>query len=414
VNRNLYFAFGGIFCLIATQTMALVLIPLAAAAVNLPGFAIGVLVAVTAGVSLATDVPVGVISDRRGRKVLILCGAGVGILAGILLSLGGDFPILFLGALAVGLSLSFAIGPALAYVSETCVPKDAARVQGYNGAVQGLGALAGALVVGLAVDHIGLARSSLLISLLMAVSGLAFVALDETVARDRMPSVRELIGSYRAASKLLVERPALQLSTLVSLLSSSVVSVIGNSFLPLYVVRDLRQPAVFAGTLVAARNVAMTIASPLFGRAVARFGLPATMLGANFIAVAGMIGVWLVPDPHVLYVPLALAGFGNGFAAATVNTLVTAATSRRERALGFATNGLGSRAGSLVSPLIFGTILGTWGSPAVFASAGILGTGYLVAMAARLRIGTDSSVGLVVRENAEKQRLSLPANRIDP
>ena len=390
MNRNLYLVLAGIFCIFATQTMAFVLIPLAAAAVNVPGFAIGVLVAVTAGLGLLTDLPVAVTSDRLGRKPIILCGAGLGILAGILLSVARDFPTLLLSAVVFSLSLSFAIGPALAYVTEASLPDNAARVQGYNGAVQGLSALAGAVVIGFSVDTVGPDRTSLLISLLMAFSCVAFVSLKETVARDRIPSMHELIGSYPAALNLLLTRPSLQLSTLVSLIFNSVVFVAGNSFLPIYVVRDLGLPAVFAGGLLAVRNIAMTLSSPLFGPAVGRYGLTATMLGANFVAVAGMVGISLVPNPQALYVPLAVAGFGMGFAAATANTLVTSATTRRQRALGFATNSLVSRAGSLVSPLIFGVILGTSGSPAVFTAAGILGVAYLAAMAARVRAGFES------------------------
>src|SRR6266550_841556 len=331
VNRNLYLVFAAIFCLFATQTVVFVLIPLAAAAMELPGVAIGVLVAVLAGLGLASDVLVSFTSYRLWRNPLILTGAGLGVLAGILLAVAEDFPTLFAGAVALGLSLSFAVGPALAYVTEACRPEQAARVQGYNGAVQGLSALAGAFAIGFAIDHLGTGRSSLLIS---------------------------------------------------------VVIVVGNSFLPIYIVRDLGQSAVLAGTLLAARNVAMTVASPLFGVAVSRFGLVATMLGTNALAVLGMVGVALAPDPQLLYIPLALAGFGTGFAAATANTLVTSATGRHERALGFATNSLVGRAGSLMSPLIFGTILEVSGSPAVFSAAAILGVAYIAAMAARMRLGT--------------------------
>ncbi len=388
VNRNLYLVFAAIFCLFATQTVVFVLIPLAAAAMELPGVAIGVLVAVLAGLGLASDVLVAVTSDRLGRKPLILTGAGLGVLAGILLAVAEDFPTLFAGAVALGLSLSFAVGPALAYVTEACRPEQAARVQGYNGAVQGLSALAGAFAIGFAIDHLGTGRSSLLISVLMAVACLVVLRLDETVARTRPPSARELAGSYRRAIRLLVTRPPLQLAALVSLIFNSVVFVVGNSFLPIYIVRDLGQSAVLAGTLLAARNVAMTVASPLFGVAVSRFGLVATMLGTNALAVLGMVGVALAPDPQLLYIPLALAGFGTGFAAATANTLVTSATGRHERALGFATNSLVGRAGSLMSPLIFGTILEVSGSPAVFSAAAILGVAYIAAMAARVRLGT--------------------------
>ena len=101
-------------------------------------------------------------------------------------------------------------------------------------------------------------------------------------------------------------------------------------------------------------------------------------------------------------------------AAATANTLVVSATNRRQRALGFATNGLVSRAGSLVSPLIFGTILGISGSPAVFAAAGVLGIACLAAMAARARAGTLGQIESLSRGSFEEAALSsVPGNRVD-
>src|SRR5690348_17332760 len=121
--------------------MAFVLIPLAAIDMGLSGPAIGVLVAVLAGLGLATDMLVAVISDHLGRRARMLLGAMLGVVAGITLSTAVDFWGLLAGAVAFGVSLSLAVGPSLAYVTEACQPRDAARVQGYNGAIQGLAAL---------------------------------------------------------------------------------------------------------------------------------------------------------------------------------------------------------------------------------------------------------------------------------
>src|SRR5437870_13115074 len=102
VNRNLYLAFAAIFCLFATQTVVFVLIPLAAAEMELPGFAIGALVAVLAGLGLASDVLVAVTSDRLVRKPLILAGAGLAGLAGSLIPAANDCPTLFAATVPCG------------------------------------------------------------------------------------------------------------------------------------------------------------------------------------------------------------------------------------------------------------------------------------------------------------------------
>lgn len=377
---------GAIFCAFATQTVAFVLIPLAAAVLGLPGAAIGVLVAVLAGLGLATDMLVAVVSDHLGRRAPMLLGAGVGIAAGAILSVASDFAGLLAGAVGVGLSLSLVVGPSLAYVTEACRPSDAARVQGYNGAIQGLSALAGALLVGVGVERLGPRPTAWLISGLMLLAFTAFNGLQETVNRSPLRSVTKVLGGYTSALHLLTTRPQLQLSALVSLIFNSVVFVVGNSFLPVYIVHDLGESAVFAGTLLAARNVGMTISSPFFGYTVRRFGLVPTMIGANSLAVAGVVAISVVTDARLLALPLALQGLGIGFAAATANTLVASATGRRERALGFATNSLVSRAGSLLTPLLFGIILETSGARTVFVAAGAIGLAYLAAMVTRAQL----------------------------
>src|ERR1700687_2944525 len=120
------------FCLFAAQTMAFVLIPLAAAGLGLSGVAIGVLVAMPAGLGLVSDVPVAMVSDRLGRRPPMVVGAGLGVVSGALLMVASDFGGLFVGSVALGLSLSLGFGPMLAYITEACLPKDAARVQGYT------------------------------------------------------------------------------------------------------------------------------------------------------------------------------------------------------------------------------------------------------------------------------------------
>ncbi len=410
MNRNLWLVLSGMFCLVATQTIAFVLVPLAAARLGLPGSSIGVLVAVMAGLGLAAEVPVAVMSDRLGRRAPMLLGTVLGMVAGGILSVASDYLGLLAGAVAFGLSMSLAVGPALAYVTEACRPREAARVQGYNGAVQGLSALAGAIAIALAVEHLGPQRSALLIAGLMAFALLAFVSLEETVSRSKVRSSKELAGGYATAIRLLIARPQLQLAALVLLIFYSVVFVVGNSFLPLYIVHDLGESAVLAGTLIATRNAAMTLSSLLFGHAVSHFGLVPTMLVANSVAVAGVAGLSVLTDSRLLVVLLALQGLGMGLTAATANTLVASATRAEARALGFAATSVVSRGGSLLSPLLFGIILETSGGRAVFVAAGAIGVGYLATMVMRARlVGDDERRRWIPGGTAEDEAVAVNA-----
>ena len=387
MNRNLYLIFAAMFWLFVAQTSAFVLIPLIASAIGLRGGAIGLLVAMPAGLGLATDVLAATTSDRIGRKPLILVGAIVGVASGTHLAIASDFTALFIDSVGLGLSLSFTLGPVLAYVTEASLPEDAARIQGYLGGVQGSSMLLAALAIGFSIDRLGTQPSSALVAIPMALAFLAVTAVEESVTRGRARSARELIATYGVALGFLLRRPQLQISALNSLIYTMVVFIVGTSFLPIYIVRDLSLPGVLVGILIATRNAALTIASPFFGYVVRRRGFVQTLLGANAASVIGLFGLALVPDWRWLYVPLALAGFGAGFGAASSNLLVASATARYERALGFAANSLMGRAGGLVLPVVFGAILGLWGSHGVFVAAGLLGVVILILIVLVVRNG---------------------------
>lgn len=374
MNRDVYLVLGWFLCFFATQTLFFALIPLSAAALGLPGLLIGVLVAIPSGVGVVTDVLVGVTSDTIGRRAPMGVGAFLGVLSAVLMTLAGSFASLAIGVLGFGLAMSLSLGPALARLTEASLPEEQARVQGYNGAVQGLGALTGAVVIGLVVDRLGPQGTFPIGAILMAIMLMLSVSIREPAGRrsKRLTRVR-LAGGYLAALRMLATRSVLRLATLVSLVYGLVILIAGNAFLPFYVIRGLGESVALAGALLAVRNVLAMVTSPFFGVVMGRFGLLTPMLASNAVACLAVLAVSFTTDPGLLFGLVALQGLGTGFTAATANTLITSATVPEERALGFAANSLVARAGGLILPLLCGAVLEAWGIRAVFVAAGSAG-----------------------------------------
>ncbi|MEA2633950.1 MAG: hypothetical protein QOH92_717, partial [Chloroflexota bacterium] len=84
MTRNLYFIFTAIFLLFATQTIVSVLVPITASDMALGGTFIGLLVALPSAVALLTEVPAAAFSDSVGRKLPMLVGAALAVLASVL------------------------------------------------------------------------------------------------------------------------------------------------------------------------------------------------------------------------------------------------------------------------------------------------------------------------------------------
>lgn len=385
MNRNVTLALVGVFFVFMAQTATFVLLPLAAVDRAVQGVGVGFLLALFAGMGLATDILVATVSDRVGRRLPLLVGTFLGTLGGVILAVSSNFVGLAGGASALGFAMSLVAGPALAYLTEACRPSEAARVQGYNGSVLGLSALAGAIGVTVLVERLGFLAAGSFVAFAMAAALIAFLQLEETVIERRPIGLRSgVLTGYGAALGLMAQQPRLQLSALVALTRNSVVLLSGNAFLALYLVQA-GEPISLAGVLLALRNIGMVISAAGFGDVLARTGLVRAMLTSNVLAIFATVSIAVTVSPLAVGLSLAVQGIGVGLSAPTANTLVRMATSQQERALGFAASSVVSAGGTLLSPLLFGLLLENGGARSVFVGAAALGLCYVLAMTARAR-----------------------------
>jgi MFS family permease len=280
-----------------------------------------------------------------------------------------------------GAAMSVSAVPALAFVTEAARPENHARVQGFNGAVQGLSALIGALSVGLLLQ---LTSPEVAFVVVTVLALLVLVAVaqtnDQTGSRRPGFQLAAVVRSYARVITLVRTSRHVQLAGLVSLNYTFVFLVIGNSFLPLLIIKNLGLSAAFAGLVLGLRSIVATIVSSFFGSIVGHIGFRNAMLATNATAAVGVLLTAVAHAPVVFLLLAALQGVGCGFSAATANLLVVSATAETERALGFSTASFVSRIGTLLLPLLLGGILQLAGITATFLVAGFISTGCVVAL----------------------------------
>ena len=153
--------------------MAWGLLPLFYAASGLSLGEIGVLAAAYPATWGVAQVGTGALSDRIGRKPLIVAGMLIqgGAIAGI--ALGAGFLVWLLAAIVLGLGTAMVYPALLAAVADVAAPSWRASAIGVYRLWRDLGFAAGAIVAGVGADVLGMPGAIGLVALLTALAGLA-------------------------------------------------------------------------------------------------------------------------------------------------------------------------------------------------------------------------------------------------
>jgi MFS family permease len=152
--------------------MAWGLLPVYYAAAGLPIAEIGVLAAVYPGVWALAQVGTGALSDRIGRKPLIVAGMLVQAAALGAIAVGSSFASWLLGAAVLGLGTAMVYPTLLAAVADTADPSWRASAIGVYRLWRDLGFAVGAVVAGIVADAAGIPAAIWAVAALTALSGL--------------------------------------------------------------------------------------------------------------------------------------------------------------------------------------------------------------------------------------------------
>ncbi|MEJ7932899.1 TCR/Tet family MFS transporter [Sphingobium sp. AN558] len=314
----------------------------------------GLFVALWAGMQFLCSPVIGSLSDRFGRRPVILISVAGLALDYVLMALAPNLWWLAVGRLLAGLTSS-SFTSTFAYMADITAPEDRARGYGLIGAAFSGGFVAGPLIGGM------LGEISLRAPFWAAagLSGLAFVygliVLPESLAADKRMAFGWARANPFGALRLLRSHPELSSLAVVNFLLYFAHHLFSAVFV-LYAGDRYGWGAWQVGALLALVGLFdMGVQGMLVGPVVRRLGDRATMvIGLSFGAI-GVLAMGLAPTGW-LFVAAMLPNALWGLAMPTIQSLMTARVSESEQGqLQGANNSVGSIAG-IVSPLFFGAV----------------------------------------------------------
>jgi MFS family permease len=318
---------------------------------------VGALGATYAVMELFASPVIGALSDRFGRRpVLIACVTGT-MLAYIMLGLAQSLAVIFLAVALDGIT-GGTLATAYAYVADVTTPENRSRGMGMVGAAFGLGVIAGPAFGGL-LSQYGLALPAL-IAAGVAGANIVFglLVLPESLPRERRAATPALqtfnwVGQVTNLLRMLPIRNLLIGMFLLNLAFAG----LQNNF-PLYSQVRFGWTPRENGVFFAFVGIcAVFIQGVLYARIQPRFGERLLSQAGLVCMAVGLAAMALAPQAWMLYPAVAVVALGTGSAIPSLTGLVSQRlpTGAQGRLMGGtqAILGLAMIGGPLIGGLVF-------------------------------------------------------------
>jgi MFS transporter, DHA1 family, tetracycline resistance protein len=304
----------------------------------------------------------GQLSDRVGRRPVLLIGLFGSALSYTLFGLAGTLTGLFLARMLAGV-MGANVGVAQAYIADVTSLRDRARGMGLIGAAFGLGFIFGP-VIGGGLSHFGPAVPFFGAAALALVNGLmAVFLLPESLRPDLRRRVAQpgIVARFRLLVRVSRDTGLGVLYLAFFLITLAFAAL--EATLSLWADRRWELTPAQVAYLFAYLGVVVTIAQGLLvGPLARRMGeRRLAMLGAAAFS-AGLVAMPLAPTPLLLALALALLAFGQGVSVPSLSALVSRNAPVSEQ---------GQLLGVSQSLSALGRVIGPVGGGIVFARVGI-------------------------------------------
>lgn len=359
-------------------------------------FTVTLLMSIYAAMQFAFSVVWGWVSDRIGRKPVLLVSLAGTVVSSLWMGFAGALWALF-AARAMAGAMGASINVAQAYIADMTAPEDRARYMGYLGAAFGLGFILGPAIGGLVAGPDAAEpdlRSPFFVG--AAISAAAFcmgVVLLREPARHRPPERPRGFGAQARAFAVAMRHPGVLLPIAILAAMGFVLSGV-EATLALWTERQYGWGPRANGILFAYIGVILVLAQAgLVGPASRRFGDRTTVFAGIALMGASYFLMPVAAEPWMLYVAMTLLPLGYGLGHPALNGLISrnAPADRQGAVLGASQSSQGLV--RIVGPGAFGRLFEDLGRHAPYVAGGALLAAMLLLVARIPRPAAESKAG---------------------
>jgi DHA1 family tetracycline resistance protein-like MFS transporter len=318
----------------------------------------------------------GRLSDRYGRRPLLIISQAGTALSFMILGLSRDYTTMLLARMLDGASGGNVL-VAQAYVADVTTPENRARGMGLIGMAFGLGFVLGPLLGGLLLEIPVSPAWRLRLPFIIAAgfSTLAWILvltrLPESLASDSHSRTAARVVSWRGLVET-VTQPRIGLLVVLATLVVLAFALLESTFALFLRQRMHWDTGQAAFGFAYLGLVSALVQGGLIRRLVPRLGEPRLILTGIALVALGYVALAVVTNGLWLLVAILIVGTGQGLASPSISGLLSRITPASEQGTIFGTLTSAQTAARLVSYVIGGIVFQRWGPAAPYWEAGVL------------------------------------------
>jgi DHA1 family multidrug resistance protein-like MFS transporter len=322
---------------------------------------IGMVFGTYAAMLLLFSIPMGLLSDRVGRRPLIVVGMLLLALATALFGFSTTITHLFIARTVQGISAAATWSAGLALLADTCDPARLGERMGIALSAVGFGTIVGPVVGGLLFEYLGYTATFLVPALLAAVVGLVVLAIPvPTCRQDRSPML---------PSGALLPLAACAAAIVAASWTYGVI----DPYLPVYLHDTFAASPAMIGLVFAVLAVATILAQPVAGRIYDRYGGSRYLIGGG-LSFSGVAILAAVQAPALMLTVAAVFVLGVFLSCALVPVMPILSGIYRDHGSQGAAYGIYNTfysVGLAAGPFAGAALLGSLPLPAIFLSQAV-------------------------------------------
>jgi MFS transporter, DHA1 family, tetracycline resistance protein len=300
-------------------------LPFYALAFDATALEVTVIIASFSATQMAAAPLWGRVSDRRGRRPLLIAGLFASAVSYLIFGLATSLFTLLLSRVAAG-AAGGTISVAHAYVADTTTAEDRARGMGLIGAAAGLGVMLGPAIGGF-FSRFGLGAPGYVAAALCLANAVAAIFLlpESRTAERAAQAGRGEAATLRGWAAAMTRRPLSQLFGVYFLTITSFTAM--TALLALFMAARFGLGAEHMGVIFAlAGGATVVVRGYLLGVLVRRFGERTTLRFGILALGAALIAMPLITTPLLMGIVVPVWAFGAGTLFPALSSLVSRAT----------------------------------------------------------------------------------------